>query len=104
MNKKILAVVIVVCAAIALVVVVASSLHHNIIGGNPLPENLDIAYKEIQLRGLPPIERYAVIDTAGYIYFVTEEAFQNLNVTQRIGDNLYMLPDGSLLTCCGEER
>ena len=71
----------------------------NLEGNNPLPVGLDIAYKEIQLRGigLDQVARYAVIDTTGHIYFVTEGVFQSLNTAQKIGDCLYRLPDGSLL-------
>ena len=89
-------------AVVLIIVLVAAFMRDvggTLAGGNSLPANLDIAYKEIQLRGigLNQAARYAVIDTTGYIHFVTEEVFQSLNTTQKIGDCLYRLPDGSLL-------
>jgi len=75
----------------------AKTVFSNLGGENPLPDNIDISYKEIQRRGMPSVLRYAIVDTAGYCYFVTEEKFYSMEVIQKIGDCLYREPDGNIL-------
>jgi hypothetical protein len=54
-------------------IVYQSSLNH-VSGGNPLPQGIDMAYKEIQLRGVPGVPRYVVIDTAGYNFLLLKNS------------------------------
>ena len=77
---------------------------NNVEGNNPLPQNIDIAYKEIQPRGVPSVARYVVVDTAGYNYFVTEEIFQLILTPQKVGEGLYRMPDGTLLVSLIEKQ
>lgn len=103
MRKEVIriAVVVLVTAFVSWIITGAVA---NLSEDNPLPQNLDIAYKEIQLGGVPAIERYALIDTAGRNYFVIESIFNTTLAPQKIGDCLYRMPDGSLLTCLPSEE
>lgn len=97
------AVVVTIMLAVAFVAYICTDLQRNISGEYPLPQNLDIAYKEIQIRGILGTERYVIVDVAGYNYFVTETVFNAILVTQKIGDGLYRMPDGVLLTMAPEK-
>lgn len=97
---------------IAMVILVLSffgyTIYHDatnrLSGKQPLPQHIDIAYKEIQVRGMAKVTTYAIIDTAGYEYFVTEDKFQTIQAPQKIGEGLYRMPDGSLITSTAKEN
>ncbi len=89
---------VVVGIVVAFIAILGILMLKDVSGNTPLPLDIDIAYKEIQIRGMPGVARFVVIDTAGYNYFVTEERFATILFPQKIGENLYRMPDGSLFT------
>lgn len=87
----------------SIIVVCAYFILHaddGVAGEYPLPVNIDIAYKQVIMRGsLNPTERYVVVSTSGAYYYVTQEKFNDLQVIQKIGDGLYRTPEGEIINC-----